>query len=530
MNPFPLSQPPLRAPLAFVQLLTLLTLPSVQARQWTLNGLAAPIEAELLGTANGYALIRGDDGQSLEVPLTDFSLTDQQYLTAREQAGPEPLSIRKIAPPTTKAKEYQVRSDENRLGQFLTIPAQSELHLTGVGDVLQGSSVNFTEPDGWLIFEAIRPSQVMSDFLNRFLVLGSEAVLGENIRIARYGEGSVVIPHGDDFAALTAFPDDNLGGESLACASYQAVGKKELSKLSGPVRSFVLKRGYTATLAQNGDGTGFSRNYVAQDHDLVITSLPKEFDSKVNFIRVFPWQWTTKKGIAGGIHQNLALGWFYDWNITKNSTPDLEYVGIKQKQYWPSLQQDWKKRGSNHLLGFNEPDKKDQANMSVEAAIKSWPALLKTGLRLGSPSTSDGGLNWLYQFMERADKEGLRVDFVAVHYYRSTPNPNDEKAAAERMYRFLKQIHDRVQRPLWVTEWNNGAGWTKDPDPNPKQQADAVAAMIEMMEETPFVERYALFNWVEGCRELVRKDGTLTPAGEVYRDRKSTFSYRQPKK
>lgn len=54
--------------------------------------------------------------------------------------------------------------------------------------------------------------------------------------------------------------------------------------------------------------------------------------------------------------------------------------------------------------------------------------------------------------------------------------------------------------------------------------------MIEMMEETPFVERYALFNWVEGCRELVRKDGSLTPAGEVYRDRKSTFSYRQPKR
>jgi hypothetical protein len=41
------------------------------------------------------------------------------------------------------------------------------------------------------------------------------------------------------------------------------------------------------------------------------------------------------------------------------------------------------------------------------------------------------------------------------------------------------------------------------------------------------VERYAIYNWVEDCRQLVRKDGSLTPAGEVYRDRKSPLSYVQ---
>lgn len=470
MTPF---APPSRNSCASLAILsTLLAIsPILQARQWSLTALDAPIEAEFMGSANGYALIRGDDGKSLEVPVADFSAADQSYLALREKAGTTALSIEKIGPPTAKGKDYKVSSYENRLGQFLTLPATSEFHLTGTGDVLKGSSVNFTEPDGWLFFDAILPSQVLADFLNRFLVLGSEAVLGKNIRVARYGEGAVVIPQGDGFAGLTAFSNENLSGKELGCAAYQAIGKKELSTLSGPVSSFLLKRGYTATLAQNSDGTGLSKNYVAQDHDLVIGRLPKEFAGQVSFIRVFPWQWTTKKGIAGGIHKDLAVGWFYNWNIAKNSTPDLEYVGIKQKQYWPGLQQDWKKRGSNHLLGFNEPDKKDQADISVEAAIKAWPGLLQTGLRLGSPSTSDGGLDWLYQFMERADKEGLRVDFVAVHYYRSIPRPNDEKAAAERMYQFLKQIHDRVQRPLWVTEWNNGAGWTKDPDPSPKSQA-----------------------------------------------------------
>lgn len=273
---------------------------------------------------------------------------------------------------------------------------------------------------------------------------------------------------------------------------------------------------------------GVSRNYVAQDHDVVVGELPEGLAGEVRFVRVFPWRWTSKKGIAGNIHEKLNVGWFYNWNLNRSSSPDLEYVPIKQKRYWPGLKQDWRARGATHLLGFNEPDKKDQANMSVDAAIKTWPSLQRTGLRLGSPATSDGGLDWLYRFMDRADREGLRVDFVAVHYYRAVPDPGDGAAAAGRLYRYLKQIHERTKRPLWVTEWNNGAGWTKARDPDEEEQRAAVKAMIEMMDETDFVERYALFNWVESCRALVRKDGSLTPAGEAYRDHESPVFFVQP--
>jgi leucyl aminopeptidase (aminopeptidase T) len=118
---------------------------------------------------------------------------------------------------------------------------------------------------------------------------------------------------------------------------------------------------------------------------------------------------------------------------------------------------------------------------------------------------------------------------VPVHYYRATNDPGDAKGAAAQFYRFLKEVHDRVKRPLWVTEWNNGANWTKAPDPNPKQQKEAIAEMIKMLDETPFVERYALYNWVEDVRHLVSKDESLTPAGEVYRDRTSPQSFTQPK-
>ena len=298
--------------------------------------------------------------------------------------------------------------------------------------------------------------------------------------------------------------------------------------MKGGIRSFRLKRGYMATIAQHENGTGISRNYVAQDHDLDVKDLPAELDGAIGFVRIFPWRFTSKKGIAGGIWQNLDVGWFYDWNIGANSTAEVEYVPIRQKRGWPGLKQDWKRKGSTHLLGYNEPDRPDQANLKVDDALAAWPDLLATGLRLGTPAVSDGGLGWLYAFLDKADEARLRVDFVAVHYYRAAP-PNNPKAAARQFYNFLKGIHDRAKRPIWVTEWNNGANWTNAGDPTESQQRQAIKEMIEMLDGTPFVERYALYNWVEDCRAVQRKDGSLTPAGEVYRDKVSPLGYKQAK-
>src|SRR5204862_3171476 len=99
--------------------------------------------------------------------------------------------------------------------------------------------------------------------------------------------------------------------------------------------------------------------------------------------------------------------------------------------------------------------------------------------------------------------------------------------AASQMYNFLKTTYDQVQRPLWVTEWNNGANWTSCGDPTYAQQQAAVATMIDMLDNTPFVERYALYNWVEDVRRLEWDDGSLTSAGVTYRDNVSPMSYLQ---
>ncbi len=127
----------------------------------------------------------------------------------------------------------------------------------------------------------------------------------------------------------------------------QCYVKYDDAKLGGmkmSVSSFRLKRGYMATIAQQENGMGESRNYIAQDSDVEVDELPAGLDKNVRYIRIFPWWWTSKKGIAGDIWQKFNLGWYYNWNISANSSPELEYVPIRQNAYWPNLDQDWKAR------------------------------------------------------------------------------------------------------------------------------------------------------------------------------------------
>jgi len=64
--------------------------------------------------------------------------------------------------------------------------------------------------------------------------------------------------------------------------------------------------------------------------------------------------------------------------------------------------------GYSALLGFNEPDSRGQANISVTRAIELWPKLMETGVRLGSPATTQGA-GWLDRFLEEAVRRTLRM-------------------------------------------------------------------------------------------------------------------------
>ncbi|MEO9572301.1 MAG: hypothetical protein ABJG40_13995, partial [Polaribacter sp.] len=62
--------------------------------------------------------------------------------------------------------------------------------------------------------------------------------------------------------------------------------------------SFTLEKGYMVTFAENVNGTGASKIYVAAEKDLKI-NLPENLQKIVSFIRLGPWFDVHKKGMAG---------------------------------------------------------------------------------------------------------------------------------------------------------------------------------------------------------------------------------------
>ena len=410
-----------------------------------------------------------------------------------------------------------------------------ELWATNSSAPLSGCTINLNSIDAWLFLTGVKPSVVASNYLGQIKINNSGAVADSNCRVVQYGQnGAVVIPQPSTIQPLTVFTGKEFTGTATSYSQWTYYTGTAYTNIS----SFKLKRGYQAVLVQSANGANYSKSYVAQDGDLEVGVLPATLDKQVQFIYVTPWRWTSKKGIAGNpLYSWLNVNWWYDWNIDQSSSRDLEYVAIKQQPNWPGLSQNWQSRGINTMLGYNEPDNSSQdayKNLtpqgSVTNAVARLPDLLATGLRVGSPATTDGGRSsWLYPFVQQADAAGYRVDFVAIHYYWAW-NPSDPSGAANQMYNFLLDIWNNTHRPIWITEWNNGANWTDNnpyPVPTYAQQQACVSAMINMLESTPFVERYALYNWVEDTRSLVTSSNTVTPAGTTFSNLVSNLSYSQ---
>ena len=406
----------------------------------------------------------------------------------------------------------------------VTLGGATELRLTTTNAPLPGSTVNLTSPESWLVFANLRPSAVSASYLGQVRVNGATAVAGGNVRLEQFGMGSVVIPHAPSFKPLEVFTGENFTGLSATLGLYTYHTNAVLGPMLRNIASFRLKRGYAATFARNADGSGGSEVFVAQDGDLDVGVMATNLSRASAFVRVFPWRWTGKKGWSGGVQDLVRPVWSYDWDNAANSTLDAEYIPMRHNGSWNAYGNINAKQRTTHALGFNEPDRPDQANMTVEAALDQWPNLLQSGLRVGAPAVSDSGsagmgLDWLYTFMDQADARGYRVDFIPLHFYKCD-------WTASQYYNYLLGVYQRTGRPVWVTEFNNGANWCGTA-PTLAANATRIGQFLDMLEDAPFVERYAIFNWVGPERAMVADNGSLTPAGIVYRDKATSLAYQQ---
>ena len=219
----------------------------------------------------------------------------------------------------------------------------------------------------------------------------------------------------------------------------------------------------------------------------------------------------------------LKVYWHYSWGVNANITePDsVRFVPMVWSK-WSldrnlAIVDSLAKVGKvKQLLGFNEPDGKEQANLTVEESISYWPKLMNLNIPLGSPACIHADNAWMKEFMTKAEGKGFRIDFICVHWYGG--------ANAQSLIDHLKAIHDLYKRPIWVTEFAP-ADWNASSAAASKvTKAMALTFMQQILpalEKTDYVERYSWYssspdNAALGNSALFDTDGKLTQLGEYY--------------
>ena len=244
---------------------------------------------------------------------------------------------------------------------------------------------------------------------------------------------------------------------------------------------------------------------------------------------------TVKKGVGtwyyAGVEQALAtanLPWYYTWKAgTDGATapPGSEFVPM----IWGADQVNATDLAAAQaagapVLGFNEPDRADQSNLTVDEALTLWPRLTALDAELGSPAVSANAATpggWLDRFLAGTEAQRLRVDFIALHWYGT--DFTDPARAASDLCRYLASAYDCYHLPIWLTEYalaDFTAGLADGSYPTAAEQAAFVEASVPLLEGLPFVARFAWFSLsdvgTESRTGLYSDATTLSPAGHAY--------------
>ena len=236
---------------------------------------------------------------------------------------------------------------------------------------------------------------------------------------------------------------------------------------------------------------------------------------------------TTKKDQWDAKIIALNASWHYSWNYEmKPQEPEgVDFVPMIWGAWADTAKvlekldhiKGLKEAGKiNYMLGFNEPDKAEQANMSVETALAYWPKLEALDIPLGSPACANPTGEWMQTFMEEAGKRNFRIDFVCVHWYGGISTNN--------FLARLEEIYNLYNKPIWITEFAP-ADWSASSAAESKHTISEILQfakeVLPALDHVEYVQRYAWYSANQtsgplGNAALFDSSGRLTTLGKFY--------------
>ena len=306
---------------------------------------------------------------------------------------------------------------------------------------------------------------------------------------------------------------------------FNSLSDAEVQKYDAYV-DFKLIKTYEGNAAKADNFEFEIRNNEVKKHTICIIATLSNGDEVISNIRNF---FISKKGI--GIWQSqvdqikeMHNTWYYNWSVNplSDATDKAEYVPMiwgnasenssgDRKKEWNWIQnKEWK--NYRYLLMFNEPDFKDQANMSPEQAVERWkyiqPIVDDEKTDVSSPVVAiptvfyeddnndyniKGG--WFGKYNQLMAQEKYNDEFTAVHFYFDYPG--------DWVLDIFKRIHEATGKKLWITEWGvaqwsqvQDFDWVGGPDEGNWQReliTKFVKEILPILDETDYIERYAWF-------------------------------------
>lgn len=204
------------------------------------------------------------------------------------------------------------------------------------------------------------------------------------------------------------------------------------------------------------------------------------------------------------------IGWCYNWNANPPSglssgityIPTLWGLDNAHLDSWVSAANTAIGNGADAVVGFNEPDHKEQANLDYNTAATNYKKYITDNFsgkaKLVSPSVTNGaapmGLSYLSNFMGACSDCGIQA--INIHWYDSSSNIDYFKT-------YIQGAYDQFKLPIWLTEFGTTDG-----------NDDAfLAEVLPWLDSQTYVEKYAYFMAKEG---VLLSGGGLSAAGNTY--------------